>query len=266
MLRSKKEVPGFRTLVSKIWSHIKYRSRGYGTPDYEEGFLGIGTMGWMNFQSKIHRIVDTCKWKYRAVKERIKTLIACSQFWKLPKVIEQFQDATYEAEREIRSLADDINNHTDRFDDLLEDLIERMDLGSLNVDNWCNRKMPTGTWKTTKHSEWIKKYQGSKWLDESHEDYENDIENIRSLYEQWDIRIPSNFLTEAEAEDQMWKDCDNRYDYHFDAVDDFDYFRIQIDKSFYNKSKVWDEELFPKLEKEKKDREEAEARLNDQIS
>ena len=55
--------------LQKIWNHIKYR-KGYGTPDFQEGFLGISTMGWFFFQSKMHRLVDTCRWKYRAIKER----------------------------------------------------------------------------------------------------------------------------------------------------------------------------------------------------
>tara|TARA_B100000315_G_scaffold232798_1_gene245351 strand:+ start:686 stop:1438 length:753 start_codon:yes stop_codon:yes gene_type:complete len=250
MISNKKEVFGFRTLVSKIWSHIKYRSRGYGTPDYEEGFLGIDTMGWMNFQSKMHRIIDTCKWKSKAIKKRTKTLFACAQSWKLPKVIEQFQDAMYQAERDLDEQYEKNSDLEEQLESAVEDII--------NARSWHNRYpsiIEANLFSNNKKK--------GKFLDESHKDYEDDLEDIRGLYEGYGLRIPDGFLSEKEIEDRMWEGYDRRYDYHFDAVDDFDYFRCQIDKSFYNKSKVWDEERLPKLEKEKKDREEAEARLND---
>ena len=92
---------------------------------------------------------------------------------------------------------------------------------------------------------------------------EDDFEDIRILYEDYGLIIPDGFLSEKKIDEREDDAYDHRYDYHFDAVDDFDYFRFQIDKSFYNSTKVWDEEIFPKLEAEKKDREEVQARLND---
>jgi|ETNmetMinimDraft_33_1059910.scaffolds.fasta_scaffold67123_1 hypothetical protein len=246
MLKTKERASSSRALVQKIWNHIKYRSRGYGTPDYQEGFLGIDTMGWMNFQSKMHHIVHTCKWKSRAIKARIKTLFACVQFWKLPKVIEQFQATVYQAERDLNEQYDKNSNLEEQLESAVEQIIEeRWDNGQLNAiikENYVNPK------------------KGTNFLDETHEDYLSNLSSICFVYEDtYGLRVPDQFLSDKEAEDRMWEGFDHRYDYHFDAVDDFDYFRLQIDKTFYDYSKIWNEELLPKYEQERKDKEEAEA-------
>ena len=92
-----------------------------------------------------------------------------------------------------------------------------------------------------------------KFLDESHKDYESDLESIRDLFEEWGLRIPNQWLPEDEAEDRMWDEFDQS---RCDAADlgpyDFDCFRFDIDKSFYDSSKVWNEETLPRLEREKK--------------
>ena len=222
--------------IQKIWNHIKYR-KGFGTPDFQEGFLGISTMGWFWHQHRIHRIVDTFKWKYRAIKERTKTLAACTQSWKIPKVIEQFQDAMYQAERDLNEQYDKNSNLEEQLESAVEDIIEaRHDCyHSVIGKNIFSRK------------------RGVKFLDVSHKDYEEDLESIRDLYEGYGLRLPNGFLSEKKAEDRMWNDFDNsRCEAADFGPDDFDFFRYQIDKSFYDSSKVWNEEILPKLEKEKK--------------
>ena len=239
--------------IQKIWNHIKYR-KGYGTPDFQEGFLGISTMGWFWHQHRIHRIVDIFKWKYRAIKARAKTLYACAQSWKIPKVIEQFQDAMYQAEREQREHLDTIDNLEGRVDRAIEQIIEeRWDscrLNSIIEEHWVNSdiKFKDGA-DNTKYF----KLRSAKFLDESHKDYESDLESIRDLFEEWGLRIPNQWLPEDEAEDRMWDEFDQS---RCDAADlgpyDFDCFRSDIDKSFYDSSKVWNEETLPRLEREKK--------------
>ena len=238
---------GFRALVQKIWDHIKYR-KGYGTPDFQEGFLGISNWGWMNFQSKMHNLVDTFKWKYRAIKERTKTLSACSKFWKIPKVIETFQDAMYQAERELREQGE---KNSKLHDEVVRAVEQIIDIRYYN-----------GRYTSIIQGNLFNKKRGIKFLDESHKDYEDDLEDIRFLYEEdFGLRIPDQFLTEEEAEDRMWDGYDNRYD-GYPGEDDFDFFRFGIDKSFYDSNKVCNEE-FAKIEEEKQQRKDAEARLKE---
>lgn len=237
--------PIAKTII-KFWNHIKFRNYGYSSNDYERGFLGIDNMDWMNFQSKMHYIVDTCKWKSRAIKARIKTLFACAQFWKLPKVIEQFQATVYQVERDLNEQYDKNSNLEEQLESAVEQIIEeRWDNGQLNAiikENYVNPK------------------RGTNFLDETHEDYLSNLSSICFVYEGYGLRIPDQFLSDKEAEDRMWNEFEQgRCDAADFGPDDFDYFRFQIDKSFYDSSKIWNEELLPKYEQERKDKEEAEA-------
>ena len=55
------------TTIKKILNHVRYK-RSFGTPDFEEGFLGLSTMQWFNYHSRLHRIADWFKWKKHHLK------------------------------------------------------------------------------------------------------------------------------------------------------------------------------------------------------
>jgi|TARA_B100001964_G_scaffold198111_1_gene223652 hypothetical protein len=160
-------------------------------------------------------------------------------FWKIPSGIMAFQDAIYEAERELWSQSESIYKLSDKIDLLVEKIIdERWQRGQLNSiieEHWRYRNI-----KPKKDGDNIKyfKYRGANFLDESHKDYERDLESIRDLFEDWDLRIPSQFLPDKEAEDRMWDEYDNRYCDYIGGEDDFEFFRSLISRSFYNHHKV----------------------------
>jgi len=253
--RTKNRAFSFRALIQKTWNHIKYKERGYGTPDYEEGFLGISNSGWMNFQSRLHDIVDTCKWKYRATKKRSKILFACRKFWKIPSVIESFQLAMYKAEEEIWELTDKIYKDEEEKDRLLESTIEdrvgRGKLKSITEKGWYYKDAASlFDRKIISREEYLKNKE-TKIFDESHEDYEDDLEYIRDLHEEWGVRIDSKYLPEEEAEDRMWTDFDNsRCDDSFE--ENFDYVRSFVDKDFYDYPKFL-RKKFPEMYEKKKE-------------
>ena len=235
MSQDKRTIGDNQHPIQKILNHILYKRGGFGTPDFEEGFLGLSTMQWFLYHTRLHRLVDTCRWKYRAIKERTKTLSACSKFWKIPKVIETFQDAMYQAERELREQGE---KNSKLHDEVVRAVEQIIDIRYYN-----------GRYTSIIQGNLFNKKRGIKFLDESHKDYEDDLEDIRFLYEEdFGLRIPDQFLTEEEAEDRMWDGYDNRYDI---GPDDFDFFRFHINESFYDSNKVWNEEL-AKIEEEKK--------------
>tara|TARA_Y100000031_G_scaffold134648_1_gene157300 strand:- start:1411 stop:2025 length:615 start_codon:yes stop_codon:yes gene_type:complete len=53
--------------IKKILNHISYK-RSFGTPDFDEGFLGLSTMQWMNYHSRLWDIADWFKWKKHHLK------------------------------------------------------------------------------------------------------------------------------------------------------------------------------------------------------
>ena len=54
---------GDQNPIQKILHHIIYKRGGFGTPDFEEGFLGLSSLQWCNYHSRLWRIVDWFKWK-----------------------------------------------------------------------------------------------------------------------------------------------------------------------------------------------------------
>ena len=50
------------TTIKKILNHVRFK-RSFGTPDFEEGFLGLSTMQWMNYHSRLWDIANWLKWK-----------------------------------------------------------------------------------------------------------------------------------------------------------------------------------------------------------
>ena len=50
------------TTIKKILNHVRYK-RSFGTPDFEEGFLGLSTMQCFDYHSRLNRIANWFKWK-----------------------------------------------------------------------------------------------------------------------------------------------------------------------------------------------------------
>tara|TARA_B100000029_G_scaffold496568_1_gene563067 strand:+ start:641 stop:1333 length:693 start_codon:yes stop_codon:yes gene_type:complete len=190
-------------------------------------------------------------WKFKNIKERSKILFACCQFWKIPSVIASFQDAMYKAEEEIWELTDQINKQSEEKDRLLDLVIDdRIDSGefkSITEKGWYYKNaLDLFNRKIISREEYLKN-RGTKIFDESHEDYEDDLQKMRRLYEEWGERIDSCYLPEKEAEDRMWNDFDNsRVEAADFGPDNFDTYRSWIDKNFYDHHKFL-RNKFPKM-------------------
>ena len=113
---------------------------------------------------------------YNNIKRKIRTIKSWSiffKFWKIPTYIDNFNDAVNFAKHEIKDLREIIERKDDQVDTLIEALVE---------EYTSNQMTP----------------------EEAHREVYQ-----MTYYDNWVNRIPSQYLTEQEAEDKFDRQLDN---------------------------------------------------------
>ena len=112
-------------------------------------------------------------WSFKRRVRIIKSWSIFFKFWKIPTYIDNFNDAVNFAKHEIKDLREVIERKDNQVDTLIEALIE---------EDTRNQMTP----------------------EEAHREVYQ-----MTYYDKWVNRIPSEYLTEKEAEDKFDRDLDN---------------------------------------------------------
>ena len=112
-------------------------------------------------------------WRFKRRVRIIKSWSIFFKFWKIPTYIDNFNDAVNFAKHEIKDLREVIERKDNQVDTLIEALIEEYTRNQMTPEE-AHREV----------------YQ-------------------MTYYDKWVNRIPSEYLTEKEAEDKFDRDLDN---------------------------------------------------------
>ena len=114
----KHKVSAVWTFFQKLIQHLKYRGGSFGSPEFDDGFLGISCTNWMRFHSRWYDYIR----RYEMFKEQTKYAFKCLfNFWKIPTALYSLTNAGYAAERIISELRTVINDKNEQIDELIED-------------------------------------------------------------------------------------------------------------------------------------------------
>ena len=253
MQRQKQQVSAVWTFFQKIIQHLKYRGGSFSSNDYDENFLGLSVLSWMNWQNRMYYFVRSIKDFSFKTKYAFKCL---TNFWKIPNALYSLTNAAYAAERIFIEMKEEKERLNECIDRLLVDLIEARISGvhykSIDQDKW-QRKQHSLECGLPKQEEKRQQYFEDRGLfvfQAEHKDVANDKENIAWLYEQYDRKIPSQYLNEKERDDRIDEECDAHYlamaenEWWYDE-DTFHYDQcvLELDKVFFDKDKVQKEEF-----------------------
>ena len=265
MLRQKQRVSAVWTFFQKLIQHLKYRGGSFSSPEFDDGFLGISCTNWMSFHSRWYDYIRS----YQLLKKKTKYAFKCLfNFWKIPNALYHLAKAGYASERIISELRTVINDKNEQLDKLIEDLIEaRISPGiqykSIDSDKWYRKKRAIFSHTPGANNEQYFKDRGLFVFNAKHPSYEYDKEDIKDIFEEHRKHIDYKYLDEEERE----KDIDDAYDAYVTSDGDmsdsvtctFDWIIDEVDKVFYDKYKVQDEESkewerIHKLEKEDREK------------
>ena len=126
-----------------------------------------------NEKIKIRHYLCSYYWRFKLNVKTIKSWSIFFKFWKIPTYIENFNDAVNFAKHEIKDLREIIERKDDQVDTLIEALVE---------EYTSNQMTP----------------------EEAHREVYQ-----MTYYDNWVNRIPSQYLTEEEAEDKFDRQLDS---------------------------------------------------------
>ena len=254
------------TFFQKLIQHLKYRGGSFGSPEFDDGFLGISCTNWMRFHSRWYDYIR----RYEMFKEQTKYAFKCLfNFWKIPNALYSLTNAGYAAERIISELRTVINDKNEQIDELIEDLIEAripdgngIQYKSIDSDKWYRTKN-TFDHKPGANNEQYFKDRGLFVFNAKHPSYEYDKEDIKHIFEEHRKFIDNKYLDDEERE-QVFDDAYDAYvtsdgDMSDSVTYTFDWIIDEVDEVFYDKYKVQNEESeewerIHKLEKEDREK------------
>ena len=70
MQKQKQQVSAVWTFFQKLIQHLKYRGGSFGSPEFDEGFLGFSVLAWMSFHSRWYDYIR----RYEMFKEQLNML------------------------------------------------------------------------------------------------------------------------------------------------------------------------------------------------